>query len=175
MKLFFPEQYDFFNDVIFNYAFEAFVNYQSGAGVRTDSSDDLKTMLFLPDPIHVIFGSGSFDSQSNGVDRSDSGYMKTMLSSGIVGFVVIYTIYVAIAYRIGKSVRSYASMQNLLIILGITFIIIEIKAPVLYQNDTSRLFWLIYGIVLAYARPYEIRKANAVETEKTLSLNNLSA
>lgn len=146
-----PEQYEFFNEVVFKYAFEALVNYQSGAGIRTESSDDLKTMLFLPDAIHVIFGSGSYDITINGVERSDSGYMKTMLSSGILGFVVIYLVYAGIACRIGKALlHSRTGIYSFMVILAIIYLIIEVKSPVLYQNDTSRLFWLIYGTVLAY-------------------------
>ncbi|MCA1854623.1 hypothetical protein LE190_01605 [Massilia oculi] len=150
-KIFFSEQYDFFNDVIFGYAFEFFVNYQSGQGLRTESSDDLKTMLFIPDLFHMFFGSGSYDLPSNGVDRSDSGYMKTLLASGVLGVFIVYGAYASIALRIRNTLRMEKNIPEILGILGIILLVIEIKAPVFYQNDTSRLFWLVYGTVLAYS------------------------
>lgn len=66
------------------------MNYEKGEGLATESSDGLMTMLFIPDVLHLFFGNGSFDEVSLGVERSDSGYMKILLASGLFGFIYFY-------------------------------------------------------------------------------------
>ena len=147
------EQYNFFTSIVFDYAFEFVVNFQKGQGFRTDSSDDLKTMLFLPDVWNILFGNGSFDKGYAGIRQTDSGYMKTLLASGLLGFITVYGVFLFIAISVFSSLKPYKNLRYFVLIVFVSMFVIEIKGPVFYQNDVSRFFWLLYGTVLAYARP----------------------
>lgn len=148
-RLIFIEKFDYFNAVVFNYAFELFLNAQDGQGFRTDSSDDLKSMLFIPNFFNVVFGSGSFDTAYAGVPRSDSGYLKTLLAYGAFGFIAIYGSYFFIALKILYKKKISEDLIYFLYVVIVILILIEIKGPVFYQNDISRFIWLIYGALMA--------------------------
>lgn len=142
--LIFPERFEFFSDFVFDYAFEFAINFFIHGEFSSTSSDDLATMLFLPEPWNIVFGSGSFDEPSVGVDRSDSGYMKTMLTFGVFGAIFVYGIYLTAAINIIRKIGADKDLQYLCITLFSLLFFIEIKGPVFYQNDLSRLFWLIF-------------------------------
>jgi hypothetical protein len=148
-QLIFIEKFNYFNATIFNYAFELFLNAQDGQGFRTDSSDDLKSMLFIPNFFNIVFGSGSFDTTYAGVPRSDSGYLKTLLAYGAFGFIAIYGSYFFIALKILYKKKINEDLIYFLYIVIAILILIEIKGPVFYQNDISRFIWLIYGTLMA--------------------------
>ncbi|WP_339438650.1 hypothetical protein [Pseudomonas sp. EA_15y_Pfl1_P104] len=146
----FPERYGFFSTYIFNYAFEIFINYSKGQGLTSASTDDLKSMLFVPDLVNIVAGSGSFDDQSGGVARSDSGYLKTLLASGIVGFVLVYASYGWMFLRIRSSIYRFADAEYFILVLLCLILMLEVKAPVFYQNDVSRLFILLFSCSLLH-------------------------
>lgn len=147
-QYFFPERFEFFSTYIFEYAFEIFINYSEGRGLTSASTDDLKSMLFLPELLNIIFGSGSFDDQSGGVARSDSGYLKTLLASGIVGFILVYTSYWWMFLKVWTNVRQSADAGYFVLVLLCLILVLEVKAPVFYQNDVSRLFILVFSSAL---------------------------
>jgi hypothetical protein len=143
----FPGNFELFNSSIFDYAFEIFVNYENSGSFTTGSSDDLKTMLFIPEGIHLLLGSGSFDGLNMGVDRSDSGYMKILLASGLFGFIIFYTQLSVIIFRIAQKIASTGIEWMLFVFLLTTFVTTEIKEPVFIQNDTSRFFLLMAMVI----------------------------
>lgn len=149
-QYFFPDRFEFFSTYVFDYAFEIFINYSKGQGLTSASTDDLKSMLFLPDLLNIIAGSGSFDDQSGGVARSDSGYLKTLLASGIVGFLLVYVSYGWMFLKIWTGVRRFAEAGYFVLVLLCLILVLEIKAPVFYQNDVSRLFLLTFSSALLH-------------------------
>lgn len=149
-QYFFPERFEFFSTYVFDYAFEIFINYSKGQGLTSASTDDLKSMLFVPDLLNIIAGSGSFDDQSGGVARSDSGYLKTLLASGIVGFVLVYASYGWMFLKIWTGMRRFADAGYFVLVLLCLILVLEVKAPVFYQNDVSRLFILIFSSALLH-------------------------
>ena len=78
------------SDEIIAWAFE-WVDGIYGKKLDSSSADDLKTMLYLPDdPFHLIFGIGFFEGKSEIYPRTDSGYLKTILSIGVVFSLLLY-------------------------------------------------------------------------------------
>ena len=145
---FFPERFEFFDGSVFGYAFEFFVNYEMRGEFGTESSDDLKTMLFVPQGFHLLFGNGSFDAMNVGVERSDSGYMKLLLASGLFGFVFFYAQLCGIIFWLVKKITSADIEKMFFLFLLIALALAELKGPVFIQNDTSRLFLLVIMIFL---------------------------
>ncbi|MEX8510976.1 MAG: hypothetical protein AB3X37_09500 [Leptothrix ochracea] len=143
-SVFFPDRFEYFGDFVFGYAFEFLVNYSEHGNLSTTSSDDLASMLFIPDIVNVFFGSGSFDEPNAGVDRSDSGYMKTMLSLGLVGIFVVYGLFLSLSVRVLRAIKFDHDLRYFGLVFFMLMFFVEIKAPVFYQNDLSRLFWLVF-------------------------------
>ena len=130
----------------FEWAFEWTSVFQSGR-LETASTDDLFTMLFLPDNIwHLIFGIGFFEGDFAFVySRSDSGYIKTILSIGIFLSIILYTVISFIFFTICKVSKKYLW---LVISILIFMLILEIKEPVFYQNYSARVMFLLSGASL---------------------------
>lgn len=143
----FLDQFYLFNTIIFDYAFEFFLNYAKGDGLSTESSVDLMTMLFVPDLKHLFFGSGSFDEISLGVARSDSGYMKILLASGLLGFVIFYFLLFVLIFLLAKRISLMGMDRLLFVFILSVFLVSEIKGPVFIQNDTSRFILLLAMII----------------------------
>lgn len=157
-EIFFPAEVGNFNRTVFNYAFELLVNYQDSGKVSSKSTDDLKTMLFIPDTFNIFFGSGSFGSRNAGVETSDSGYLKTLLAGGVVGFAIVYGFIIYVATRLIHVLRDFHDISFFVVFVILTMFITEIKGPVFYQNDSSRYLLLLIGAILAYrhsdGKPY---------------------
>lgn len=150
----------YFNEKVFNYAFELFINFNEKGSLETKSSEDLLTMLFLPDFIHLILGSGSGNESVNGVSRSDSGYIQTILYGGIFNFILIYSFIFIVFYKIILIYRNSRKMIFLLVTIFFIMLFLEIKGPIFFQNDISRFFWIIFGISCFeyYNRKNQIKK-----------------
>jgi hypothetical protein len=127
---------------ISSWAFEWVDGLMSGE-VSSSSSDDLGTMLFLPhDVVHLFFGIGFFEGEGRLYPRSDSGYVKTILSIGLLFGGVLYGTIAWMFGQIRKVDRRYSLF--VLSVLGFMFLV-EIKEPFLYQNSAARLIFLLSG------------------------------
>lgn len=127
------------------WAFE-WVDGLSSGKLESASSDDLKSMLFLPDnPIHLLFGIGFFEGVGNIYPRSDSGYLKTILSIGVPLSVALYSCIIFMFFRLVK--LSSKNMWLVISILGV-MCFIEVKEPFFYQNYGARMIFLLSGAAM---------------------------
>jgi hypothetical protein len=127
------------------WAFEWVDGLDSGK-FESASSEDLKTMLFLPDdPIHLIFGVGFFEGVGQIYPRSDSGYIKTILSIGILLSILLYFAIIFMYFQINKVSSKYFW---LVVTVSSVMLFIEIKEPFLYQNYAARVMFLLSGAAM---------------------------
>jgi hypothetical protein len=127
---------------VMNWAFEWTDGLIDGK-VDSSSSDGLKDMLYLPEnPIHLFFGIGFFEGYSVLYPRTDSGYLKTILSIGLILSLVFYGIIFFLIYQITKLDKSLR-LTFFPLILFLFFV--EIKEPFIYQNYASRIVFLLIG------------------------------
>lgn len=110
------------------------------------STDELKSMIFFPnDPIHLLFGIGFFEGNGDLYPRTDSGYLKTLLSLGLILGALLYLVIAALFFRLYKVSSTY----RWLVVSVLAFmLVVEIKEPFLYQNFASRLILLLSGASL---------------------------
>jgi hypothetical protein len=132
-----------------SWAFEWLEGLISNKSIETDSTDDLQGMLYLPSNIlHLIFGIGFYEGTNQFYPRTDSGYLKTILSIGIAMGLVLYAALMHLMYQLGKW------SQSLKFVLWFAipfFLLIEIKEPFLYQNYFSRILFLFFGGYLFFS------------------------
>ena len=135
------------SDEIIAWAFE-WVDGIYGKKLDSSSADDLKTMLYLPDdPFHLIFGIGFFEGKSEIYPRTDSGYLKTILSIGVVFSLLLY---LTLIYLFTKTINISREFKILIYPILIFLIIVEIKEPFIYQNFMGRIIMLLIGASLFF-------------------------
>lgn len=141
------------------WAFELFNNFILTGQFRTASTDDLFTMLpsnpssgalGLKGIGDWVFGIGFFDGEAD--FRSDSGYMKTVYSVGIIGALMMYGMF-AYHLAIGVGRRIGVAAYVWIVFLGLLYIS-EIKEPFMYQNYAGRsLVMIMVGAYLIRTIP----------------------
>ncbi len=124
------------------WAFE-WVDNIGSAKFESSSSDDLKSMLYIPNSItHLLFGIGFFEGVNKSYPRTDSGYLKSILSIGVPLSVLLYAYIIFMFSRVIKiSPKYYWLVVSILCFM----LIIEIKEPFLYQNYAARVIFLLSG------------------------------
>jgi len=137
------------------WALELVINLASGQGATSRSTEHLSTMFDIPDSfINLLFGYGFFEASVS--YRSDSGYIKTIYSVGVLLSLVIYFLIFKVLFL---GIKNYFQKGSIYWSLFIFFMFIaEIKEPFFYQNYTGRAFVLIAFFVL-YSTKYEAKKS----------------
>lgn len=127
------------------WAFEWY-NAVSDRSFSTGSTDALQTMLLLPEKAtYLLTGIGLFEGESPIMDRSDSGYIRTVLSLGLPLAALTYGVIVGIFARTAQAFPE--SRRFVVGVLGL-MAIVEIKEPFLYQNVTGRIVFLFAGAAM---------------------------
>lgn len=157
------------SDEILAWAFEWTNSFQGGK-FSTSSTDDLNQMLFIPDNlIHFLFGIGFFEGENKFYPRTDSGYLKTLLSIGFIFSIMFYSILFLKIFKISVIDNKLKLFLYPLIAL---LLIVEIKEPFLYQNFLARTVFLLMGMQVVIS--YERKKNHRIRTEliRNHSLSN---
>ncbi len=117
------------------HAFEFVDRFLAGEGVGTASTDDLRTMLFLPsDEETLLLGSGYFFdpvlAKSNYMG-TDIGYVRTVFYVGIAGSLLVYAWYVAFWLML-RRMASTSSLLGFVDALFAVFLVAHAKFPFLF-------------------------------------------
>ncbi len=114
--------------------------------LESKSSNDLKTMLFFPDdPIHLLFGIGFFEGVGKIYPRTDSGYLKSILS---VGIPLSFLLYFSIIFMFGRIISLASKYLWFVVSVICLMLFVEIKEPFLYQNYAARVIFLLSGAAI---------------------------
>lgn len=119
------------------HAFEFIGRYLAGEAVGTSSTDDLRTMFFLPsDQATLLLGSGYFADpliQKSNFMGTDVGYVRTIYYVGIAGSLFIYAWYFAF-WLILRRVAAASGLAGFVDALFVVFLVAHLKFPFLYQG-----------------------------------------
>lgn len=133
---------------LIDWAFE-WAGAMDGDGVSTKSTSELATMLFLPQTFsHLFFGVGFFEGYMPIYGRSDSGYVKTLFSIGIILSLLLYSLVVFLLLGFARVERRFSILSTLMVVL---LLVAEIKEPFVYQNYTGRFVFFMGGICMFLA------------------------
>jgi len=82
-------------EVIIPYAFEMFLSFFEGEGLRTNSTDLLFKMYFPVEQNTLLFGDAMWRSSTGGYYmHTDAGYMRHVLFYGVIGSAILYLLYI---------------------------------------------------------------------------------
>ena len=103
-------------------------------------------MLYLPDdPVHLLFGIGFFEGLGNIYPRTDSGYLKTILSIGVPLGILLYAVIIFMFFRVNRVSSKYFW---LVVSVSGVMLLVEVKEPFLYQNFAARMIFLLSGAAM---------------------------
>lgn len=121
---------DLFDEKMLNWAFELFINFSNSGTLESDSSNELMNkMLYLPDAVTLVFGSGIYTNPDGTYfGLTDSGFMRGILSIGFVYFFFVL-LDVIVFYLICRNLKilGYKSTSSLFYILCFMSIVLNIK------------------------------------------------
>ncbi len=122
-------------DNVLPHAFEFILRLLAGEGIGTASTDDLRTMLFLPsDEETLLLGSGYFFDpvlQKFNYMGSDIGYVRTVFYVGIAGSLLVYSWYVVFWVML-RRMASTSNLVGFVDALFIVFLVAHAKFPFLF-------------------------------------------
>lgn len=144
-----------FNDRIVYRNVEAIENYESSGTFTTSSTENLKSMYFLPDSEWgIIFGEALWDENVGSREYagrlvdSDVGYVRVIFAVGLIVAVVMYSIYLKYIRDLLQSDYSKYLKLVLWTLLGI-FILGELKEPFLVRPSgvIKVLFFMYFTLI----------------------------
>lgn len=120
---------------VFPHAFEFIDRYLTGEGIGTSSTDDLRTMFFLPsDEGTLLLGSGYFADPLIPMTNfmgSDIGYVRTIFYVGIVGSLLVYAWYFAFWLMLRRAAANSGFVAFADALFAV-FFVAHVKFPFLY-------------------------------------------
>lgn len=134
-------------DRLLPYAFEFAYNALAGEGLRTESTDDLRSMLFLPYDLSTLLLGGGYwvdpiDPRANYMG-SDIGYVRTVYYVGVVGSVLVYAWYVLL-WRELRTLARPRGMTRFMDGLFIVLFVAHVKFPFLFLGTGIGLMFALY-------------------------------
>lgn len=111
-------------DEYIEFAFELFINLESGEGFSSSSTDQLvENEFFLPgDPISLLLGTGNFGRGESYI-YSDIGWVLFMFGGGFLGILILYAplFYILISgfiYRFPRFIGWYLAVGVILLLVA---------------------------------------------------------
>ena len=154
------------------WAVEMFQN-DNGAVLETRSSNELKTMYFVPSVKTILLGDGYYQ---NPVDKNryymdtDAGYMRHLFFYGFFGSILLVSLYILIFYQMYKfssALHSSPAVRLFVIFMGIYFFVAHVKGDLLGGADMPvKALFFFYAVLISF---YSTQK----NTETAVTENNI--
>jgi hypothetical protein len=137
----------FLNDtqtnIVYSYSLEPIKNYIEMGTFSSNSTTALKSMFYMPDLEHLLWGAGYWRYPTHNYQLSDVGYLKVLFAFGIFGFIVFYSYQIFIYY---SAYKYYVRIKNFkfgfLFLFSFPFII-EFKEEYFLQNYAFKMLILL--------------------------------
>ena len=138
------------------WAVEMFQNDNGGA-LETKSSNELKTMYFVPSVNTMLLGDGyyknQFDTNRYYMD-TDAGYMRHLLFYGIPGSILLVCLYLLIFYQMYKfssALHPSPAVRLFIIFTGIYFFAAHAKGDLLGGADMPvKTLFFLYAVFISF-------------------------
>lgn len=131
-------------------AFELYINWAEYGELKTSSTEQLKTMYFLPkSEMHLLFGNGNFGRDAAlGIIPSDVGYVRVWFGGGILGIMMFYMpIFLMVAYFAKRAMITKLFFP--LIFISALLLLVNAKVYHLYGAHVGlKVLLLIVGILI---------------------------
>lgn len=136
-------------NIIYSYSLEPVKNYIEYGSFESKTTNHLASMYYIPEVFNLIFGAGFWRYPPAGFVLSDVGYIKVLLSFGLLGFLVFYIGQFALYFSSFRwYCRRYGSHALFSFIFFVLFIA-ELKEAFFVQNYAFKVIWLLiaYSVI----------------------------
>jgi len=133
------------------------VQNDNGGKLETRSSNELKTMYFVPAPKTAIFGDGHY---VNPMDpnkyylNTDGGYMRHLLFYGIIGCTLLVVLYLLIFYqmhRLSRALNGSVMVKLFIFLIAVYYFLSHIKGDLLTgSNMPLKALFLLYALLISF-------------------------
>jgi hypothetical protein len=138
------------------WAVEMFQN-DRGTVLETRSSNDLKTMYFIPAAKTVLLGDGYYKNQQD-PNRyymdTDAGYMRHLLFYGIIGSLLQISFYVVLfrqMHKLSSTLQHNPAARLFIIFIAIYFFVSHIKGDLLGGADMPvKTLIFLYAVLISF-------------------------
>jgi hypothetical protein len=151
-----PQVADILQNKVLPWAFEMFQN-NSGGMFETRSSNELKTMYFMPSFWTAVFGDGFYVNPKDPTAyymNTDAGYMRHLLFYGVTGCILQLSIYCCMFFQMAKfssSVHGSLIVKVFLLFLFVYFLLSHLKGDLLMGADMPiKLVFLLYVLFISF-------------------------
>ncbi len=137
---------------IYSHGLELIKNYIEHGSVESKTTMTVRNMYFLLDPDHMAIGAGFWRYIEHSYPPTDVGYMKVLLSFGLLGALIFYSLQAWLyssGYRFFS--RKHGFKLGFIFIFGVLFIG-EFKEAFLVQNYGFKILILliVYSFIAKY-------------------------
>jgi hypothetical protein len=121
-------------NILYKYGLEPIYNYVENDSFESKTTNQVSNMYYLPKFEHLILGAGYWRWPTYGYSLSDVGYMKILMSTGLIGFFIFFGFQLRLYV---KAIRFY--IRGFKFKIGFIFLfllpfIAEFKEEFLTQN-----------------------------------------
>lgn len=141
------------------WALEMFKN-DSGNMMQTKSSNELKTMYFMPSATTFLLGDGYYKDPMDTnkyYKGTDAGYMRHLLFYGIAGCFFLIILYVVLFYQMYRHsgvIGTSPAVKIFIVFIGLYFFLSHIKGDLLAgSNMPLKMLLFLYAVLLSYDIP----------------------
>ena len=130
-------------DVLYMYGLEPVYKYVHFGSFESKTTTGVSKMYFMPQIEHLLTGAGFWRWPTNGYSLPDPGYMKILVSTGILGFIIFYVYQFIIYLEAFKFFKVRYNSKVLLMFLFFILFLAEFKEAVFVQNYAFKILMLL--------------------------------
>lgn len=131
-------------NIIYGYGLEPLKNFIEKGEFTSKTTNHLASMFYLPDVSHLLIGAGFWRYPNHGYLLSDVGYIKVLMSFGVFGFIIFYSLQF---YIYTKAFNYYSKLFRERLIFFFVFFslfIVEFKEAFFTQNYGFKILILLF-------------------------------
>lgn len=136
---------------LYNWGTELYRNFADSGNVRTESTDALATLYFMPEQFTLILGDGIYLTETGGYYMStDVGYIRIALYGGIIGSFLFYLSFAFLMYVSYRETRNKFGNQLAygVLIYSLLIFIVNAKGSVFFDGFIAIKLLMLYTVSL---------------------------
>jgi len=141
---------------LYSWGTELYRNFAESGAVRTDSTDALATLYFMPEQFTLILGDGVYVDEAGGYYMStDVGYIRVALYGGIVGSVLFYFSFAFLMYiaYIQTKLKFGRQFSYGIVIYSLLIFLVNAKGSIFFDGFIAiKLLMLYTTSLLVYSQ-----------------------
>ena len=130
-------------NIFYKYSLEPIYNYIEYGKFESRSSNAVSNMYYLPEDAHLFLGAGYWRWPTYSYELSDVGYMKILMSTGLIGMFIFFRYQIIIYYNSYLFYKKRYKFKVGFFLLFFVPFLLEAKEEFLTQNYGFKIMILL--------------------------------